>query len=394
MSTSIEIADHPSRVQQIRSFLHQLDLRAWIAWRPDELVMMSGYLPYWGASLLIYFADADPVLFVPQIEPRDHIPNQIRVKEYPWGDLKCADPYSILVSAVGAELAKAGVTREQVGMNCSAARTALPIQAAEQIPIPENFARQLYALAAKSDASCQAAFLQLYLRKAPEEVQAIRLANRVANLGLWVFFENLKPRISEVEIAAAVESAIHRRIGHDGVFHSRGWAMVQSGPNSADAGRFNRSTARRLENGDLVLIELATCVNGYWSDLTRTAPVGRPKPEVGEMLNLVAGAQQTALDAIGPGVPAGHIDALARDKIAAEGLSAFFTHHTGHHAGFRYHDPGFAISPGEAAKLEPGMVITIEPGVYVPERGGGARIEDNVLVTESGHEVLSRIKGE
>jgi Xaa-Pro dipeptidase len=393
MSTSIEIADHPSRVQQIRSFLHQHDLRAWIAWRPDELVMMSRYLPYWGASLLIYFADADPVLFVPQIEPRDHLPNRVVIKEYPWGDLKCADPYSILVSMVGAELAKEGVTRERVGMNCSATRTALPIQTAEQIPMPENFAAQLSVLAAKSDAQCQAGFLQLYLRKAPQEVQAIRLANRVANVGLQVFFENLKPGISEVEIAAAIESAIHRQIGHDGVFHSRGWAMVQSGPNSADAGRFNRSTARRLENGDLVLIELATCVNGYWSDLTRTAPVGRPKPEVGEMLDLVTGAQQTALDAVGPGVPAGYIDAVARDKIAANGLSAFFTHHTGHHVGFRYHDPGFAISPGESAKLEPCMVITIEPGVYVPERGGGARIEDNVLVTESGHEVLSRMNG-
>lgn len=393
MSTSIEIADHPSRVQQIRSFLHQHDLRAWIAWRPDELVMMSGYLPYWGASLLIYFADADPVLFVPQIEPRDHLPNRIEVKEYPWGDLKCADPYSILVSMVGAELAKEGVKRERVGMNCSATRTALPMQTAEQIPMPENFAAQLSVLAAKSDAQCQAGFLQLYLRKAPQEVQAIRLANRVANVGLQVFLENLKPGISEVEIAAAIESAIHRQIGHDGVFHSRGWAMVQSGPNSADAGRFNRSTARRLENGDLVLIELATCVNGYWSDLTRTAPVGRPKPEVGEMLDLVTGAQQTALDAIGPGVPAGYIDAVARDEIAANGLSAFFTHHTGHHVGFRYHDPGFAISPRESAKLETCMVITIEPGVYVPDRGGGARIEDNVLVTESGHEVLSRMNG-
>ena len=393
MSTSIATVDPAYRVLQIRSFLHQHDLRAWIVWRPDELVMMSGYLPYWGASLLIYFANADPVLFVPQLEPRDHIPNGVRVTEYPWGDLKCADPYSILVSLVSAELAREGVTPERVGMNCSAARTALPMQTAEQIPMPENFAAQLSALAAKSDAQCQAGFLQLYLRKAPEEVHAIRLANRVANVGLQVFFENLKPGISEVEIAAAIESAIHRRIGHDGVFHSRAWAMVQSGPNSADAGRFNRSTARRLENGDLVLIELATCVNGYWSDLTRTAPVGRPNPELGQMLDVVAAAQQAALDAIAPGAPAGYIDAVARDKIAANGLSAFFTHHTGHHVGFRYHDPGFAICPGESAKLEPCMVITIEPGVYVPERGGGARIEDNVLVTESGHEVLSRING-
>jgi Xaa-Pro aminopeptidase len=383
----------PSRAQQIRSFLQKNDLQAWIAWRPDELLMLSGYYPFWGASLLIYFADADPVLFVPQIEPRDHIPAGLRVQEYPWGDLKCADPYSVLVAAVGNELLKAKIRPEHVGLNASAARTSLPIQAAEQIPMPEGFAGQLSELTAKPNTRSQAAFADLYLRKTPEEIQAIRLANSVANVGLQGFFENLQPGIVEAEVAAAVESAIYRQIGRDGIFHSRGWAMVQSGANSAHAGQFNRSTGRRLESGDLVLIELATCVNGYWSDLTRTVPVGSPKPAVEQILAVVTEAQQAAVDAVRPGVSAGHIDALARDKIAAQGLSSYFTHHTGHHVGFRYHDPGFLILPGESAVLEPGMVITIEPGVYVPERGGGARIEDNVLVTESGHEVLSRIEG-
>jgi Xaa-Pro aminopeptidase len=110
------------------------------------------------------------------------------------------------------------------------------------------------------------------------------------------------------------------------------------------------------------------------------------------MLSLVTDAQQAAIDGVRGGVSAAFIDALARDKIGAQGLSSFFTHHTGHHVGFRYHDPGFLIAPGVSAKLEPGMVITLEPGAYVPERGRGARIEDNVLVTESGHEVLSRPK--
>ncbi|MGA8152129.1 MAG: Xaa-Pro peptidase family protein [Terriglobales bacterium] len=355
--------------------------------------MLSGYFPFWGASLLICFADAEPVLFLPQIEPREHIPAGLRVQEYPWGDLKCADPYSVLVTAVGNELTKAGLKAEQVGMNPSTARTSLPIQAAEQIPIPEGFAGQLSPLTAKPDARHHAAFANLYLRKTPQEVDAIRRANRVANVGLKAFFENLQAGVTEAEVGAAVESAIYRQIGRDGIFHSRGWAMVQSGPNSADAGRFNRSTGRRLENGDLVLIELATCVNGYWSDLTRTAAVGSPNAELEHILSVVRDAQKAAVDAVRPGVFAGYIDALARDKIAAEGLSSFFTHHTGHHVGFRYHDPGFLILPGESSKLEPGMVITIEPGVYVPERGGGARIEDNLLVTESGHETLSAMEG-
>jgi len=393
MGVRIVSARPPSRTQQIRSFLRQYDLLAWIAWRPDELVMLSGYVPFWGASLLIYFADAEPVLFVPQIEPRDHIPAELHVQEYPWGDLKCSDPYSVLMSAVSKELVKARVEGEQVGVNSSASRISLPIQAAEQIPIPEGFAGQLSAVTARPDAECQAAFADLYLRKTPEEIEAIRLANQVANVALQVFFENLQPGITEAEVAAAVESAIYRQIGRDGIFHSRGWAMVQSGPNSADAGRFNRSTGRRVENGDLVLIELATCVNGYWSDLTRTAAVGSAKDEVEQILAIVRDAQQAAVDGVRPGVSAGDIDALARDKIAVQGFSSFFTHHTGHHVGFRYHDPGFGILPGESAQLRPGMVITIEPGVYVRERGAGARIEDNVLVTESGHEVLSRIEG-
>jgi Xaa-Pro dipeptidase len=243
----------------------------------------------------------------------------------------------------------------------------------------------------KADARTQQAFADLYLRKTQEEVRSIRLANQVANVGLRAFDENLQPGLTEAEVAAAVESAIYKQIGRDGIFHSHGWAMVQSGPNSADAGRFNRSTGRRLQDGDLVLIELATCVNGYWSDLTRTAAIGSLKTELAELLALVEDAQRSAINAIRSGASAAGIDAIARDKIAAQGLSAFFTHHTGHHVGFRYHDPGFLIAPGVSSELEPGMVLTIEPGAYIPERGGGARIEDNVLVTPTGHEMLSRI---
>jgi Xaa-Pro dipeptidase len=381
-----------SRQQQVRGFLHKNGLRAWIAWRPDELLMLSGYFPFWGASFLIYFADAEPLLFVPQIEPRDHIPDSLRVREYPWGDLKCSDPYSALVSAVADELSKKHLATELVGMNPGASRTSLPIQAAEQIPIPEDFAKHLSASTAKPDAQRQSAFADLCLRKTAEEIEGIRLANQVANVGLDAFFGNLNSGTSEAEIGAAVESAIYRQIGRDGIFHSRAWAMVQSGPNSANAGQFNRSTGRRLQDGDLVLIELATCVNGYWSDLTRTRAVGSPKAEVGEILSLAETAQQAAIDGVRAGVSAGYIDALARDKIATQGLSSFFPHHTGHHVGFRYHDPGFLIAPGVSAKLEPGMIITIEPGIYVPERGAGARIEDNLLVTETGCEVLSRME--
>jgi len=351
--------------------------------------MISGYLPFWGASVLLHLEGAERILFVPVIEPQDHIPAGLIIREYPWGSSDCGNPFSVLIENIRAELKRAGVDSSRVGMLHGAARTSLPMQAAEHPPIPDTFREQLSAMTAKPDTEVDTAFLDLYLRKNPEEIQAVRLANKVAGIGIQAFYEHLAPGVSEAELAAAVESAIQKQVGKQDVFHSRGWAMVQSGENTADSGLFNRTTGRPLQTGDLVLLELATCVNGYWSDLTRTAAVGRAKPELQRILAVVQDAQRAAIAAVRPGVSAGEIDEIARDTIARQGLAAYFNHGTGHHVGFRYHDPGFAIAPGQSEKLEPGMIITVEPGVYVREYGGGARMEDNVLVTESGYEVLS-----
>lgn len=379
-----------SRAERVRGFLRDQQLRAWIAWRPDELVMLAGYLPYWGVSVLIHPLEVDPILFVPAIEPHDHIPAGLHVREYPWGLLGCADPFGMLLHDIRSALKDSLVKPSEVGLVARASRTALPVLAAEQPPMPDSFRTELLQLGIRSGPALESAFFELYLRKSAEEVDAIRTANRVALAGIRAFEESLSPGISEAALAATVESAIQTQTGNGAVYYARGWAMVQSGANSADAGRFNRSTGRRLQSGDLVLLELATCVNGYWSDLTRTTVLGGARPELHAIVAAVQEAQQAAVDAVGPCVSASEIDAIARDHLARQGLSDCFTHHTGHHVGFRYHDPGFIIAPGERRRLEPGMVITIEPGVYSHERGGGARVEDNVLVTESGHEVLSR----
>jgi Xaa-Pro dipeptidase len=383
-------AEVRSRSQIVREFLSGQGLEAWLAWRPDELLMMTGYAPYWGASALLYFKDHEPVLFVPAIEPLDHVPAGLELREYPWGQLECADPFSVLMEAIRAALEKKGVKAERAGASFGAARTALPMQAAEQNPFPEDFSSRIAGIVSKPDAKTQSAFLALYLLKTDEEVQQIRRANRVAGIGLQAFFDGLSVGATETGLASLVETAIHAQVGRDGIFHSRAWASVQAGPHSAEAGRFNRSSARRLEDGDLVLIELATCVNGYWSDLTRTVALGALSADLERVLSLTRNAQEAAKAAVRPGATAGEIDASARGAIAQQGLAAHFTHGTGHHVGFRYHDPGFGLVPRAPEELQAGMIVTIEPGVYVAEYGGGARIEDDVLVTESGHEVLSQ----
>ncbi len=291
-----------NRANRLRRFLKDNRLEGWVAWRPDELVMISGYLPYWGVSILLYMEGTDPILFIPQIEPRDLIPAGMRIREYPWGNLTCPDPFASLIDGLREEVARAGGEFSRVGLLEESARTSLPMVAGEQPPVPSAFVRELRALAAPAQAQVEAGFLELYSSKEEEEIERIRLANRVAIEGIRAFREALVPGAREAEIAASVESAIQKQTGQSGIFYARGWAMVQSGPNTADAGCFNRSTGRALESGDLVLLELATCLNGYWSDLTRTVIVGHGKPETQRILAVVEKAQKAAVAAVAPGV--------------------------------------------------------------------------------------------
>ena len=379
------------RPDLVREFLAQQHLDGWIAWRPDEILLLTGHLTRWNVSLLFYPINAPPVLFVPFLEPRDHLPVGAKIVEYPWGDFDCADPFPILKARLADEIRATGASASRVGMLHRSSRGTLAVLAAENSPLPADFGDQIAAMIAPRSAAAENAFLDLFAIKTPEEIASIRLANRVALIGLDAFERACVPGAREIEVAIAVESAIALQTDVGEVFYSKGWAMVQSGPNSAEGGMFNRSTGRRLQSGDLVLIELATCVNGYWSDLTRTIPVGPGplRPELQRVFDASRRAQSAALHAVRPGAVAGDVDAAARDVVHQAGFASFFTHHTGHHVGFRYHDPGFSIVPGATETLAPGMIVTIEPGIYVPELGGGARTEENVLVTGAGREILS-----
>jgi len=364
-------------------------LKAWFSWRPEELLLQIGHTPFWGLSFLLFPAETEPVLFVPELEPADSFSNDIKVVRFPWGNPNCQRPFTVLEEKLNAELKTGHISRFDVGVfGASSGRSSLPVQSAEQPPIPDEILPVLtrnFVMRKELDA----AFLRLFLLKTEEEIHHIRRANQVAHVGLEAWCASLLPGATEAETAAVTEAAIHKCTGTNGIGTARAWAMVQSGPNTANAGRFNRSSGRRLETNELVLIELATCVDGYWSDLTRTTMVGQGKTEALHLLSAVHEAQQAALRSILPGVPAGEVDAAARAVLSHAAYGSFFTHATGHHVGFRYHDPGFQLAPGVREPLECGMVVTVEPGAYLPERHFGARTEDNIVVTESGAEILN-----
>lgn len=192
---------------------------------------------------------------------------------------------------------------------------------------------------------------------------------------------------TELEVAADIDHVLRQGGFERPAFET----IVASGPNGAFP--HARPGNRVLVQGELVVLDFGGVYDGYCVDLSRTVSVGRPTDELVRLHWAVAEAQAAALAAVRPGIPASAVDAAARQVLERFGLAEAFGHGTGHGLGLEVHEePRVARPvPGQPdAVLEPGMVVTIEPGVYVPALGG-VRIEDDVLVTREGHERLTDV---
>ena len=189
---------------------------------------------------------------------------------------------------------------------------------------------------------------------------------------------------TEREIAAAIDDAL-MGAGFEGLSFP---TIVASGPLSAHP--HARPTDRRPVAGDLVLLDFGGVLDGYCVDLTRMAAIGTPRPEALALVDGVAAAHQAAIEAVRPGVPAWTIDRAARQVLEDRGLGTAFVHGTGHGLGLEIHEaPRIARAESDGTDtIETGMVFTIEPGAY-REHVGGVRLEDDVLVTPDGSEVLT-----
>jgi Xaa-Pro aminopeptidase len=219
------------------------------------------------------------------------------------------------------------------------------------------------------------------------EVDALRDAGaRIASVA-EAAFAAVRPGVTERAVAAVIEAAL-RAAGYDRPAFD---TIVASGPNSALP--HYRAGDRSLCEGDLVVLDFGGFLDGYCCDLTRTVSVGAPTPDARRLYSAVLEAQSAAIRAVKPGVSATSIDAAARDVLESKGLGGAFGHGTGHGLGLDVHeDPRLGQPrPDEASvQLAPGMVFTIEPGAYLPGFGG-VRIEDDVLVTEGGCELLTSV---
>lgn len=222
---------------------------------------------------------------------------------------------------------------------------------------------------------------QLRIKKSKNEIITLKKAARIANAALEKILAKIKPGDVEKDIALELEIGM-RQGGADGVSFE---PIVASGTRSALP--HGRASEKKIRPGELLTIDCGAVYNGYCSDETVTVVIGKPEKRQKEIYTIVKNAHDLAIDAIKPGVKCEAIDKIARDHISKNGYDKHFTHSTGHGVGLEIHELP-TIASGNSQKLEPGMVITVEPGIYLPD-WGGVRIEDMILVTETGHEVLT-----
>ncbi|MEV5150665.1 aminopeptidase P family protein [Streptomyces werraensis] len=321
-----------------------------------DLVWLTGYAPpavTERLTLLVLAAGRQPVLVVPTLEAPDagKATGAPALALRDWTDGK--DPYA-LAAALLDDRGRFGVSDNAWALHLLGLQQALPdtsyVSLTEALPMLRAVkdAAELERLAA-AGAAADAAF---------EEIRNVRFSGR-----------------RESEVAADL-AALLRRFGHSQV----DFTIVASGPNGADP--HHEAGDRRIERGDMVVLDFGGLRDGYGSDTSRTVHVGEPTEEERRVHDLVREAQEAGFRAVRPGAACQDVDRAARAVIADAGYGDHFIHRTGHGIGVTTHEPPYMIE-GEERPLVPGMCFSVEPGVYLPGRFG-VRIEDIVTVTEDG----------
>jgi Xaa-Pro dipeptidase len=219
------------------------------------------------------------------------------------------------------------------------------------------------------------------------EILHIRKAVQIAEAALECTLPIVRAGVSEREISTELTLQLIRA-GSDLTLAFQ--PIVSGGPNAANP--HAEPSDRKLQTGDLLVIDWGAVYQGYVSDLTRTFAVGKMDPEYMKIVEITARANEAGRKVSRAGIPAGEIDRAARKVIVEAGYGDYFTHRTGHGIGLEGHEPPYIYGENQLI-LQSGMVFTVEPGIYLPGRNG-ARIEDNVLITTEGAETLSSLPRE
>lgn len=379
------------RLERLRERMTEAGLDALVCRLPENVVYLTDYWPHHGFSVAVLPKEGKPILFLPEIEEEYADPDWAEVTPFGWGLLKDADLYENYRRLLGQVRDDLGLKTAAVGVEKSFEVVGSTYRAAEPVIPAAPWATLLDDVFGDVNQVDATDLLQTARAiKTDYELEKLRIANEIAEMGMKEFLARLEPGMTEVQVGALVEYKIRADgPGYKGARLVRASAEVGAGPIGSTKGTLLvPSTTRVVNEGDIVMVELATVVDGYWSDLTYVCVAGEPDERQCEVHNKVLEAQQAAAQQMRAGASFSDPDSAARQVLDGAGLGEYFVHITGHGVGLRYHEFIPFLMPGATGTLEVGMVSSVEPGVYIPDFGG-VRIEDNVAVGAAGPIFLS-----
>lgn len=314
--------------------------------------------------VLLFAKDQDPAIVLPELELQKvaNLPYKLQVFSYPENPSEWDAAFRKAVQALGLDGKRIGVEPRQLRL--------LEFRHVKSGAPEADF----------PDASD--VLSQLRLRKDKAEVEAMRHAVKIAQDALEATIPSIKIGMTEKELSSEL---VVQLLKHGSDSEMPFAPIVSAGPNSANP--HASPTERKLQQGDLLVVDWGAAHAGYISDLTRTFAVGEVDAEYEKIHKIVQEANAAGRAAAKPGVPCANVDIAARDVIEKSGYGKYFTHRTGHGIGMEGHEEPY-IRGDNMQLLEPGMAFTVEPGIYLPGRNG-VRIEDNVVITATGADVLS-----
>jgi Xaa-Pro aminopeptidase len=359
--SSVRPMDVAARVPKLRERFDELECDALLVTHLTNVRYLTGFTG--SAAMLLVLADS--LLFVTDGRYRDQAAEQLSAV-----GLEAQIEISITGAAQKAVVAQAARGVGRVGLE------------ADHVSWSQQQAYAGEWFAASTLVPTVDAVEQLRLVKDDGEIDRIAAACDIADAALAQVRPSLTQRLSERDFGMELDSTM-RRLGAEGPSFE---TIVASGPNGAKP--HARPTSRAIEDGDLVVLDFGALVDGYHSDMTRTIHIGEPDPVQARMLDVVLAAQQAGVAAIGAGAEVAAVDRACRDVIDEAGWGEAFLHATGHGVGLDIHEQPRVGATGDAT-LAAGNVVTVEPGVYLPEHGG-VRVEDTVVVTTDGCRVLTK----
>ncbi|CAM3445062.1 aminopeptidase P family protein [Brevibacillus invocatus] len=351
-----------ARIQKLHTFLLEQELDAVLITSPKHVYYLTGFFtdPHERFLGLVIPAQGEPSLIVPALDREAAVAASIVQSIYTHTDIQ--NPYEVLKQTLPADTKALGLEKSHMTL--------------------ERFEAMSEVVAASRFVDVEQPLREMRLIKSEDEIARMKHAIQLVEDALREGLKKVKPGVTEMEILAELEFQM-KRLGAEGPSFS---TMVLAGEKSALP--HGKPGNRAVQEGELLLFDLGVEVNGYVSDITRTFAVGEINDQLREIYETVWAANEAAIAEIRPGVTFAHLDKTARGVIEAKGYGEYFMHRLGHGLGMDVHEYPSVHSENQEV-LRAGMVFTIEPGIYVPGVGG-VRIEDNVLVTETGVEVLTQ----